>query len=168
MPGALLERRLAVGSRVGVDVEPVDVTSDESARLLKSFVWADQAWRLELLDRAIDTLRADPPELVRGDAAELLPSLVDRGDPSLPVLVWESAVLGYLPAEREQLVRDAIREAGARRPVAFVETSRPGDATRVYSGSAAYYGLWLELWPGGERVELAHADFHGAWIAWRA
>ena len=82
------------------------------------------------------------------------------------MLVWQSAVLGYLPGDRRQMVRDAIEAAGAERPVAFVETGRPGDDTRVYSGSVAYYGLWLQLWPGGERVELAHADFHGAWIDW--
>jgi hypothetical protein len=166
VPGPLLERRLEVRSRIGVDLEPIDVTDDGSARLLKSFVWADQSWRLELLDRAIDTLRADPPRLVRGDAADRLAGLLARGDRDAPLLLWQSAVLGYLPAERRRLVLDAIREAGADRPVAFVETERPGDDGRSYSGSTTYYGLWLELWPSGERVELAHADFHGAWIAW--
>jgi hypothetical protein len=30
-----------------------------------------------------------------------------------------------------------------------------------------HWGLWLTTWPGGERAQLAYADFHGAWLDWR-
>jgi hypothetical protein len=26
----------------------------------------------------------------------------------------------------------------------------------------------VQIWPGGEREEVAFADFHGAWIDWKA
>jgi hypothetical protein len=59
VPDELLRERPRIGRRVGIDLAPVDVTTEEGALLLKSFVWADQAERLELLDRAIATLRED-------------------------------------------------------------------------------------------------------------
>ena len=59
VPGELLARELVVRDRVGLDLEPVDVTTDEGALLLRSFVWADRIERIERLDRAIDALRAD-------------------------------------------------------------------------------------------------------------
>jgi hypothetical protein len=29
-----------------------------------------------------------------------------------------------------------------------------------------HYGLTLQLWPGGERVEVAYATHHGEWLDW--
>jgi hypothetical protein len=32
--------------------------------------------------------------------------------------------------------------------------------------SHQHWGLWLTTWPGGERTQLAYADFHGTWLDW--
>jgi hypothetical protein len=69
-------------------------------------------------------------------------------------------VLGYLPDDRRQLVDDTLEASGAGRPLAFVEAAAPND------GNHTYYGLDIQIWPGGERVQVAHADVHGAWIDW--
>ena len=70
--------RVSVARRRGIDLNPVDATTDHGARLLQAFVWADQAERLERLRRAIEEVRADPPELMRGDYVESLPALLAR------------------------------------------------------------------------------------------
>jgi hypothetical protein len=140
-----------VRSRVGVDLAPPDLRTDEGVRLLKSFVWADQAQRLADLDGAIEVWRRDPPEVVVADMVEALPALLERrGD--APLVVWHTAALNYLPPERQALVRELIADAG----VVFVETWQPRD------GSHDYYGLYVD----GD--EVAHAEFHGAWIEWLA
>ena len=72
-PDSLLARRVTVVRRRGVDLNPVDATTEHGARLLQAFVWADQTERLERLRAAIEVLRADPPELIRGDYVESLP-----------------------------------------------------------------------------------------------
>ena len=57
------------------------MTTDEGARLLEAFVWPDQPERLERLRAAIEIVRADPPELIRGDYVDLvLRALVERND----------------------------------------------------------------------------------------
>ena len=43
-----------VRGRVGIDRSPIDVTTEDGARLLRSFVWAGQEGRMERLDRAIE------------------------------------------------------------------------------------------------------------------
>jgi len=140
-----------VCSRLGVDLAPPDLRTDEGVRLLKSFVWADQEQRLADLDAAIEVWRRDPPEVVAGDMVEELPSLLDRPRDT-PSIVWHTAALNYLPKERQARVRELIAGAG----VTFVETWRPGD------GSHDCYGLYVD----GD--EVAHAEFHGAWIEWLA
>ena len=79
--GDLLEQAPKVGRRVGVDLAPIDVTSDEAARLLKCFVWAGQDQRLERLDQAIAAVREEPPVLVQADYVEVLPELLSGRDP---------------------------------------------------------------------------------------
>jgi hypothetical protein len=161
VPGDLLGLAPRVRSRVGVDREPLDLTTDEGARLLKAFVWADQLDRLERLDRAIGALRSDPPELVRGDVVDELPRLLDRRRPGALTVVFQTAVLGYLSEKGRGRVRDALQEAGGKSPLAFVSAGRPRDDTRSW-------GLRLVIWPGAERAFLGHADYHGSWLDWNA
>lgn len=141
-----------VRSRVGVDLAPPDLRTDEGARLLKSFVWADQEQRLEDLDAAIGVWRGDPPEIVVGDLVDELPSLLERRERDAVLLVWETAAFGYLPQERRDRARALLAEADC----VFVRTGQPQD------GSQDYYGLYVD----GD--EVAHAEFHGAWIEWLA
>jgi len=141
-----------VRSRVGIDAAPPDLRTDEGVRLLKAFVWAGQTERLERLDAAVEVWRRDPPEIVAGDMVEELPAVLSRSRGDGLLVVWQTAALSYLPRERRERVRGLL--AGAE--VAFVETRQPSD------GSHDYYGLFVD----GD--EVAHADFHGAWIDWRA
>jgi hypothetical protein len=140
-----------IRSRVGVDLAPPDLRTDEGVRLLKSFVWADEEQRFADLDVAIEVWRQDPPEVVVGDMVEELPGLLERRRDA-PLVVWHTAALNYLPRERQGLVRELIADAG----VVFVETWQPGDGTHDY------YGLYV----AGD--EVAHAEFHGAWVEWLA
>lgn len=141
-----------VRSRVGVDRAPPDPRTDDGVRLLKAFVWAGQEQRLAYLDAAIEVWRRDPPEIVVGDMLEELPALLARRRDDVPLLVWETAALGYLPEERQRRVRELLDDAG----IVFVYTGQSGD------GSRDNYGLYVD------GAEVARGDFHGAWIEWLA
>ncbi|HVS84334.1 MAG TPA: DUF2332 domain-containing protein [Gaiellaceae bacterium] len=162
VPGSLLERQPVVRSRVGVDRDPPDLRDDEAVRLLQAFVWPGEHERLERLDAAVARWRKDPPPVVVGDMLDELPSLLARRRDDGLLLVWQTAALNYLPRERRDRVRELLAAAGEDGPLAFVETWQPLD------GSHEYYGLFVQIWPGGERVEVAHSDFHGAWLEWLA
>jgi hypothetical protein len=160
VPAEVLAARPSVRGRVGIDRAPIDVTTEDGARLLACFVWADQPERLELLRRAIETVRRDPPELLHGDLVERLPAvLAARRDDALTV-VFQTAVLGYLPDDRREQVREILRAAGER-PLAFVSAGNPRTGQNRW-------GLRIVTWPGGEREFLGHADYHGAWLDWGA
>jgi hypothetical protein len=151
VPSALLEVSPRVARRVGIDLAPIDVRTDEGARLLQCFVWAGQDERFERLTRAIEAVRADPPELVRGDFAHELPNVLrDR-----PTLVFETAAFPYVADETRAAVRETLSRAGAL--LAFVTAGRP-------RGEEQGWGMRLETYPGGERTFVGHADFHGAWL----
>jgi hypothetical protein len=162
LPAELLARPLQVRSRVGVDRDPVDVTDPAQAELLRAFVWADQSRRLELFDLAVDELRRGPPELVRGDLDEELPRLLVRLPEGALPIVFQTAVFGYVPAGVRARVRATLEEVGNSRPLAFVSSVPPREE------GAAWWGLSVRLWPGGEAEYVADADFHGTWLEWLA
>ena len=149
VPARVLGLEPRVRRRVGIDRAPIDVTTEEGARMLECFVWAGQDERMERLTRAIDVLRASPPQLVRGDLADELPAVLE----DRPTIVFQTAVFMYLSAETRAAVRAALE--GARAPVAFVTAGSPRGRDRGW-------GMRIERYPGGEREYVGHADFHGA------
>jgi hypothetical protein len=158
VPGDLLELQPAVRRRVGIDRAPIDVRSEAGARLLRSFVWAGQDERLRRLDRAIEAVRADPPELVRGDYVEQLPEVLAGLPGDGLTVVFQTASFGYIGDEGRARVRSVLEEAGQDRELAFISTGKPRDGED--------WGLRIVYWPGGEREFAGHADYHGAWLQW--
>jgi hypothetical protein len=154
VPAELLRMEPRVRSRVGIDRAPVDATTEEGTRLLRSFVWVGQDERLARLDRAIEALRADPAPLVQGDAAEELPRVLA----SLPLdgvtLVFQTSLFEYMSAEGREALRETIDTAD--RELVFVASGRPRSEPRAW-GMRIYR-------PGGRREFAGHADYHGAWL----
>jgi hypothetical protein len=162
VPADLLRQRPVIGRRIGIDLSPVDVTTDEGALLLKSFVWADQRDRLELLDRAITALREDPPELVAGSIAEELPGVLARRREGSLTVVWQTAVLGYVSDEHRERVYAALAAAGADGPLGWIS------AGRSERHALDEWGLRIRLWPDGKESLVGYSDYHGAWLEWAA
>jgi hypothetical protein len=159
VPASLLRSRPRVRHRRGLDRSPIDVTQADQTVLLKSFVWADQSARLERLDRAVETLRLDPPGLEQGDVADRLPEVLAERQLGALTVVYATAVLSYL-GERQDAVISALDDAGRQFPLAFLWTGQPRE------GEHGYWGLWARLWPEDEELLLAHAPFHGQWLEW--
>jgi hypothetical protein len=157
-----------VRRRLGIDLNPVDVTSEHGARLLQCFVWADQTARLERLRRAIAVLREDPPELVQGDYVELLPRILAGRDPTALTVVFQIASTPYVAEEGRRRLYAALNEAGGSGGLAFLNATRPAPDWHDQG-----YGLELQTWPGRAFGEVSfrqvgHMDFHGEWVAWEA
>jgi len=149
-----------VRTRLGIDLNPIDVTSERGARLLRAFIWPDQAERRERLERAIEVVRADPPQILRGDYLELLePLLNERSDEALTV-VYQTASLSHLSSEGRLGVEEILAHAGERGPLAFISGEHPPN------DPADYWQLRFQLWPGGEPKILARLDYHGRWLEW--
>ena len=157
-PRALLDREVSVVRRRGIDLNPVDVTTDEGSRLLEAFVWPDQPGRLDRLRRAIDVVRHDPPELQRGDYVEALPRLLrDRRDGE-QLVIFQSASTQYLDAAGLERLHTAMNEAARDEPLVFISTGRAPHNDG--------YALELRRYPGGHSTRLGVIDFHGEWLEW--
>ena len=126
-PAELFTRGVSVARRRGIDLNPVDVTTDHGARLLQSFVWPDQSERLERLRRAIETVREDPPELMRGDYVESLPALLTDRREDTQLVVFQTASTMYLDQGALAKIRAALHAAAREEPLVFLTTGRAPD-----------------------------------------
>jgi hypothetical protein len=151
-----------VGSRIGIDRRPVDVTTDHGARLLEAFVWADQTERLERVRHAIDIAREDPPCLLDGDYVEVLPVLLAERDLDALTVVYHSVSTVYLRQEERDRLEKILAEEGMRGSLARISYEVDRD-TPTFHG----FALDVETWPGGRR-RLARLDGHANTMAWVA
>ena len=157
-PAGLLERRVEVVRRRGVDLSPVDITTAEGSRVLQAFVWPDQEKRLERLRRAIEVARdrpsgADPRRLRHRAAVTVARSGQRRAARRLPDRVDDVS----RPPGAERL-RAALHEAGGEEPLVFVTTGRAPDDDG--------FSLEIERFPDGRPERVAVFDFHGEWLDW--
>ena len=160
VPADLLSVEIEIGRRRGIDLNPIDVTTDDGARLLRAFVWADQWHRVERLRRAIDIARADPPELVRGDYVELLPQLLADRDPDALTVVFQTASTLYLDRERYDRVRTALHDAAQVAPLGWVSMQRWDEEDKAGDGAP----LEVALWPERDGRVVARMGPHGEWL----
>jgi hypothetical protein len=120
-----------VVARIGVDVDPVDVTDAGDVRWLRACLPPDRPERAAVLDAELAVAAAAPPLLLRGDPVELLPDALARVPAdALPVVTTTWALSRLPPARRLRFVH-RLEETAAGRPVAWVSAEGVGVAPRV-------------------------------------
>lgn len=142
--------------RRGCDPSPVDPATEEGRLTLLSFVWSDQAERLERL-RAALSLAADPEVAVeKAGAAEWVGERLSEVQSGVTTVVFHSIVMQYLPAQECEKFERQLLAAGERAeadaPLAWLRMEPAGERAEVR----------LTLWPGGEERLLARVGYHGS------
>jgi hypothetical protein len=165
VPREVLAGRPGVRRRLGIDLNPVDVTTEHGARLLHAFLWPGRVERAQRLRAAIAILRSEPPTLARGDYVELLPTVLAERDEDALTVVFQTASTGYIGARRRAELRSLLEQGGAAGPLGWISTRAVEELEEDRHDS---YELEVALWPGGERRLLLRCDFHGNWLRWRS
>ena len=100
-----------------MDLHPVDLTDEEQLAWLEACVWADQPERIRLLNQAAAAQTKDRPEFVTGDIVDDLARAAARIPADVPLIVFNSHVLPYLPTERRADFVAALAELAGTRPL---------------------------------------------------
>jgi hypothetical protein len=157
-----LDGELAIASRAGNDIAPVDVSDAEARLRLRAYVWADQAARLARLDAAMAIAMAEPAAVERSDAADFVRARLAARPRDAAFVLFHTIMWQYMPAASKAGVMQALEEAGREAtPLAPIARLRMEPL-----GPADHATLSLTMWPGGQTRRLARCDFHGRWIDW--
>jgi hypothetical protein len=161
----------AIGGRLGLELNPVNLASADDRDWLRALIWPDQVERLRRLERAIVLFAQTNPAIRAGDALALLPdALAAVPENQVPVVYHTIAVYQFSREMREAL-ESILTIAGLRRPV--WRLSFEFDAVNRNDGTGGIgdaYILSLIRYGDGVRDErrLGHAHPHGTWLEWLA
>lgn len=120
----------AVTARIGVDRDPVDVTSLEDVSTLRASLEPDRADDPQL-EAALAIAQAHPPQLISGDLVDSLPEALARVPAgALPVVITAWTLSG-LSREKRLRFLHRLDEAATHRPVAWVSAEGVGVAPAI-------------------------------------
>jgi hypothetical protein len=120
-----------VVARVGVDLDPVDVTDADDARWMRACVPPDQPERIARLEAEMALAATAPPLLLRGDAVEVLPDAFARVPPDALAVVTATWALSHFPLEGRLRFLHRLEDAAAGRAVAWVSVEGVGVAPTI-------------------------------------
>src|SRR5215472_10949545 len=120
-----------VVARVGVDLDPVDVTDADDARWLRACVWPGQPERAARLEAEMALAATAPPLLLRGDAVEVMPDAFARVPADALPVVTTTWALSRFPLESRLRFLHRLDQAAVGRAVAWVSVEGVGVAPAI-------------------------------------
>lgn len=165
IPTSLVPPSVDISERRGVDLHPIDPTSEDGARLLTSFVWPDEHDRNLRLREAIGVARATPARLDSGDLAGWTELHAHPEDGTTTVLFH--SIVAYMLDDTTVTrfgiaVERALREATGSAPFVHVQLEEP-------AGVGSPPELTVTMCDGTgppQRRTLLTCDWHGRWVRW--
>lgn len=154
-----------VAWRLGIDINPLDVSKPADVAWLRALVWPEHTDRLALLDAALSIARDVPPPVKKGDVLETLPEAIIRAPSDAAFCVFATFVLHQLSAEMRGQLEQLLLELSRRRPIHMVVIggSMFVEADSQRAGDEQVWLLRLRDGAGEYRVS-AIANPHGRWI----
>ncbi|MBU3977217.1 DUF2332 domain-containing protein [Propionicimonas sp.] len=160
-----------ITSRLGLDLNPVEVSDPEQVRWLEACVWPDQPDRFERLRLALAEAAKHKARLLAGDAIDDLEAAVAELGPGHPV-VTTSWVLNYLGEEGQRRFMKAMDALGRHRELSLVcyeaPNLTPGLDWPTEVAETDLSVLRLFSWRDGRRTDevIAKGHPHGYWLTW--
>jgi hypothetical protein len=155
---------LGVVERVGSDIAPVDVSTEDGRHTLMCYVWPDQLARLGRLRDAFTVAGEVPAEVRREDAVSFVRD-ISLSDGTTTVL-WHSVMWQYLAAADQAAITHLVEQLGSRATESHPFAHLFLEPTRRTPGSRHEFLVVLRLWPGGESRILGKAAPHGLPTTW--
>ena len=150
----------AVVSRLGLDLNPINLNDPQATRWLIALVWPEREDERELLEAAIENARPDPPAVIPGDALELLPDVLKTVSQDSALCLFHSHTLNQFSPDARARWWEVVEKLGSERDVYVVsqEVERGVehaalDLTSIEDGAM-------------ERRRLANCDSHSNWLEW--
>lgn len=153
-----------VAARIGLELNPVDLTAAADRRWLLALLWPGLPERIERMRRALEIAARHVPPIRPGNALVNLPDELTRISPNHAAVVTHSMVTYQWTTEMREELDGILLAASGARPI-----YRLFQDTIEKTFDPAIHPLRLRVYAGGEMTEtpLASVHHHGAWIAWR-
>lgn len=166
----------SIAGRIGVDLNPIDANDAEATGWLRACVWPEHVERFRNLESALAVVREVRPKIVRGNAVDLLLTIVTAAEPGTTVVVVHTNVLPYFSPDERSRWRDVLEKIGRKRNLIWLAAE--ADSLLTAAGFRALkpgqgatrtaLPLAMVSFVDGERRDrvLALTGAHGRWLEW--
>jgi hypothetical protein len=161
-------------ARIGIDLDPIDVTDADEARWLRACVWPDQSERIAKLQAEVALAATAPPMLLKGDPVETLPDAFARVPADALPVVMTTWAMSQLSLESRLRFLHRLDEAAAGRTVAWVSAEGVGVAPAIPTlGDRRAFGhstVGLAVFDRStlQAEAIGRCWSRGRWLAWLA
>lgn len=147
--------------RLGIDLNPIDLTNEDEVLWALSLIWPDQPERLQRLKSAIEVRKNVSLKMERGSGLSLLPLWSQSSADMRPLCLVHSYTVIQFSIEARQQLEEILLKISKKRPVWRVELEWFG---------TPFSELKLSYYANGEKKVhelLAETHAHGEWMDWK-
>lgn len=146
-----------VASKIGIDLNVVDLSNQNDYLWLKSLIWSEHKERLELLEKASQLFNENPVNLVEGDGVSLLPDIAEQISQDSTLCIFHTHVANQIPNELKRQLMDNVKAISVKR-----------DVFHLYNNISDLGKLHLDYFINGVEFNeiIAETDGHGRWFDW--
>lgn len=146
-----------VARKIGIDLHPNDMREKEDYLWLQALIWPEHAKRRQRLKSVAAVFKKHPVELVKGNAIDLLPKLVETLEDKGPVCIFHTHVANQLTTDDKQALLQQVEQLGAGREIFHIYNNiwdRQLHLDYIYQDVRKPY-------------TIGKTDDHGRWFEWR-
>lgn len=145
-----------VASRIGLDLNIVDLENEVERLWLKSLIWPEHEERLEMFERASSYIGEQPIDFIEGDGIDRLSLLAESIPEDSTVCIFHTHVANQMTIDMKKHLLNVVEEIGQTR-----------DVFHLYN-NIQDKDLHLDEYVNGVKSEhtIAETDGHGRWFKW--
>ncbi|MFD1851288.1 DUF2332 domain-containing protein [Oceanobacillus bengalensis] len=145
-----------VTSRIGIDLNIIDLTNNEDYLWLNALIWPNHNERRDLFKKAARYIRANPLTLIEGDGVKLLPELSKDISREYSICIFHTHVANQMPLDMKKRLLEQVKMIGADREI-----------FHVYN-NIQDRDLHLDYYIDGKEYanKVGKTDGHGRWFSW--
>lgn len=147
---------------VGIDLSPVDTSDPDAVLWLRALIWPEHHKRVSRLQQALEIASTHRPEVIAGDALDLLPEIVAQAPLNTTLCIFHSLTIYQFSAEQRERLTTLLLELSRQRAIFRIAFERDIRADHPQ--------LRLFSYTQGVAAEqvLANCSAHGRWLEWLA
>ena len=156
-PPLLFPNSPPVATKIGIDLNVLDVLDSEDYLWLQSLIWPEHHERRQVLEQVVGVFKENPVHLLEGDGITMLMDVVDQVPKDSALCIFHTHVANQLSeAQKTQLIKN-VATIGAQRNV-----------FHLYNNIWDIGNLYLDYFIDGNEFNLVigETDGHGRWFDW--
>lgn len=146
-----------VDRNIGIEIQPIDIQDKDSVDWLEALIWPEHEDNLRLSRAATDLMKTVPQKVHAGNAADVLPELLETLPPDTAVNLYHSHSWNQMDDETRMRIDLTLESASLHCPVFRLSLERVAQNSEL---NLIRYLDGIKAPP----VFLAECETHGRWI----